>query len=337
MKIKRKLKHILPKDTVNAIQRKKAYRRIRKAEKNEARRFTSHFASSTSSSLVQIESRLIFFVHQIEKGFSFDIYQYGRGRHALTQISALITQLMATDANWRHNLVYQEAILALGEYLRRHVQAGHDISFITDIFNEQINHEIESSSQHEYPSIEVSYDSKKDNAAANFSELTERRHAIRSYSDTPVTKQDLEPVIELALRTPSVCNRQPTRVRIFTDKDTITQALKVQGGFGGYDAPPALILVSSDLQAFMNINEHNEGYVDGGLFAMSLLYALEASGYAACPLNTMFSTETDEETRRLLAIPDNEVLIMYIAVGHFRDTSRICLSRRFNLNHVLLN
>lgn len=337
MRIKKILKRTIPSKTVNKLQRKKAYRCIRKAGKVESHRFANNYASSTSSSIVQIESRLIFFVHQIEKGFSFDTYQYGRGRYALTQISSLLTQLIATDSEWSTNPVYQEAILALGEYLRRHVRAGHDASFMTDIFAENIRNEIESSSHHEYPSIEISHNSKKDNATASFAELVERRHAIRSYSDTPVTKQDLEPVIELALRTPSVCNRQSVRVRVFTDKDTITRALKMQGGFGGYATPPALILVTSDLQAFMNINERNEGYVDGGLFAMSLLYALEAYDYAACPLNTMFNAGTEETTRKLLKIPNNEIFIMYIAVGHFCDTSRICLSRRFNLNHVLLN
>lgn len=335
MSIKRKLKQFMPQSTVNMVQRQKAYRRLRKSEKAETRRFANNYASSTSTSVTQVESRLIFFVHQIEKGFSFDTYQYGRGRHALTQISALIDQLKAVDPNWNKNPVYQEASLALGEYRRRHVQAGHDIAFMSNLFTEQVNREIEPASQREYPNIEISRDSKKDNATASFSEIVERRHAIRSYSNEPVTKQDLEPVVELALRTPSVCNRQPTRVRVFTDKDTIAQALKIQGGFGGYATPPALILVTADLQVFMNINEHNEGYVDGGLFSMSLLYALEANEYAACPLNTMFSDKTDEETRRLLNIPDNEIFIMYIAVGHFRDTSRICLSRRFGLDHVL--
>jgi len=40
---------------------------------------------------------------------------------------------------------------------------------------------------------------------------------------------------------------------------------------------------------------------------------------------------------KLLDVPDNEVFIMYIAVGHFRETSRICRSQRFELDRVLLN
>ena len=62
------------------------------------------------------------------------------------------------------------------------------------------------------------------------------------------------------------------------------KALKIQGGFLGYAMPPVLLLVTSDIRAFMNNGERNEPFVDGGLFSMSLLYALEAYGLAACPL-----------------------------------------------------
>lgn len=42
------------------------------------------------------------------------------------------------------------------------------------------------------------------------------------------------------------------------------------------------MLVTADLQAFMGSNERNEGYVDSGLFSMSLLYAMKSCGLAAC-------------------------------------------------------
>lgn len=83
--------------------------------------------------------------------------------------------------------------------------------------------------------------------------------------------------------------------------------------------PPVLLLVTSDIRAFMNNGERNEPFVDGGLFSMSLLYALEAYGLAACPLNAMFNLSQDRQTRELLDIPDYEFPVMYIAVGNFRN------------------
>ena len=126
-------------------------------------------------------------------------------------------------------------ILALGEYRRRHVLADQDVTFMTELFDDDTNADIVSASKNEYPSIELSLASKADNAVVPFAELTERRHAVRSYSDEPVTRTDLEKAVTMSLHTPSVCNRQPARIRIFTDRKLIGEALKVQGGFGGYN------------------------------------------------------------------------------------------------------
>lgn len=92
--------------------------------------------------------------------------------------------------------------------------------------------------------------------------------------------------------------------------------------------PPVLLLVTSDIRAFMNYGERNEPFVDGGLFSMSLLYALEAYGLAACPLNAMFNLAQDRQTRELLNMPDYEFPVMYIAVGNFPESVPVCRFRR---------
>lgn len=137
------------------------------------------------------------------------------------------------------------------------------------------------------------------------------------------------------MRTPSVCNRQPTRIRVILNHDLISKALKLQGGFNGYATPPALILLTADNRVFMAPQEHNEGYTDGGLFGMSLLLALEEQGIASCPLNTMFRKGPEKATRELLNIPSYENLVMYIAVGHFPDQCVTCVSHRFRADDVV--
>lgn len=337
MSIKSMIKSNIPDSMMERIQRARSRRALNKYMKTESKRFASSFAVPSSYSKRQVESRLVFYVHQIEKGFSFETYGYGRGHSALSHIAALFQKLSASDASWRQNAVYKEAILALGEYRRRHVQANKDISFMDGLFDSETRKEIKEASQKVYQSIEIVDRPRGIRRGMSFAELTRSRHAVRTYSKQPVARAELEEAITLALRTPSVCNRQPARVRIYTDSGIIRKALRIQSGFGGYDLPPALVLVTADQQAFIGVNEHNEGYVDGGLFAMSLLYALEACDLAACPLNTMFNASADKQTRQLLNIPDNEVFIMYIAVGHFNDVSKICLSKRFDLRHILVN
>ena len=119
------------------------------------------------------------------------------------------------------------------------------------------------------------------------------------------------------------------------NKSIIEKALRLQGGFNGYKLPPALFLITADNEAFLSISEHNEGFVDGGLFSMALLMAMEANKIAACPLNTMFSKHIDQQTRDMIGVPENEFLIMYIAAGHFPDETHTCISKRYPVQNIL--
>ena len=47
----------------------------------------------------------------------------------------------------------------------------------------------------------------------------EQRHSVREFAETPVTVEEIMNAVRVAMRTPSVCNRQPTRVHIITDAE----------------------------------------------------------------------------------------------------------------------
>lgn len=337
MDIKKTIKTALPDGMVARMRWLWQRAKLRRMSARENRRFLRNYASPLNTGTAQTEAHLTFYVHQIEKGFTYDTYSYGRGKDALRGIARMMRILHREDPGFWNNPVIHEAILALGEYRRRHAEAGKDTSFLDSLFPDAVNKRIAAASEHDYPSIEITLAGKQDNATATYKQITERRHAVRSYSDEPVAREELEAAVEDSLRTPSVCNRQPTRIRIIQDKDAIAKAFRIQGGFGGYATPPALLVVTGDLRVFMGPNEHNEAYTDGGLFAMSLLYSLEAHNLAACPLNTMFTPQQEKQTRGLLHIPDNEVFVMYIAVGHFKPVNRICRSKRLPLGRVLLD
>jgi nitroreductase len=93
--------------------------------------------------------------------------------------------------------------------------------------------------------------------------------------------------------------------------------------------------VTSDLKCFTGVTERNEAYVDGGMFAMSLLYALHHQGVGACPLNWMVPSSVDAKLRRVLPIPQNEKVIMVISVGHMPDKLRVAKSVRRPTEHFV--
>ena len=272
---------------------------------------------------------MMYFTHQIEKGLSHKNFRYGFGKRPLQYLAKTLERYCAAVPGYAEKMPYCSALGALGEYMRRH--EGHDdaLAYVRFLFPADTLAEAQAMPQTEGGSFHFAGVDKAANSSRTFRELSENRHSIREFADKPITYAELKPALDLSMRTPSVCNRQPTRVRVILDRELIAKALRVQGGFNGYPTPPALILLTSDNRVFMAPQEHNEGYTDAGLFGMSLLLALEEQGIAACPLNTMFRKGPERTTRKLLNIPSHENLAMYIAVGHFPEECSTCVSHRF--------
>ena len=329
------LKRLFPKWVIVTIRGLKADMVLRRETLHQMKRFGRNYARYGSMQKTHLETHIIFFEHQIEKGLSHTDFRYGFGKSVLAQLAPLMESLRHVDSDVAHNAVYQTAISALREYRTRHESVNYDISYAKALFSAQVWDEIASTRDCTGGDLVIRAVDKTDNARLTFSELMESRHSVREFADTPINVDEIMPAVRVAMRAPSVCNRQPTRVHIITKPDLIRKAMPLQGGFRGYPMPPALLLITGDNQAMMNPDERNECYTDGGLFGMSLLLALEAQGVAACPLNTMLPMQRDEATRSLLGVPDSEFLIMYIAVGHFAEEVKTCKSQRFDAEDIV--
>ncbi|MBW3091720.1 nitroreductase family protein [Bifidobacterium sp. 82T10] len=309
-------------------------RRLMAESRSQSNRFNRFYSRTYSVGTGQVETRILFHTHQIEKGLSHKDFRPGFGKDALRCLAIALEQLRGDDPRYEGNEVYRMALSALHEYVRRHQTLKFDLSYMQSMFSNELWDEVLSCEDKAAGSETILRESKLANEQDTFARIAHGRYAVREYSSHPVSSEELLKAVALSMKTPSVCNRQPTRVHIVLDKTVIQRLLDIQGGYRGYPTPPALVLVSSDLRAFMNHTERNEPYVDGGLFAMSLLYSLEYYGLAACPLNAMFDKAKETATRPLIGLPDYEVPVMYIAVGHFAEESTVCRSARFSAERI---
>ncbi|MBW3095525.1 nitroreductase family protein [Bifidobacterium sp. 64T4] len=296
----------------------------------QARRFNRSYSRVMPRERVRLDTRVMFLSHQIEKGLSHRNFRYGFGKKVFNELPQLLTRLEQVDPEFASNTVYKESLAALHEYMQRHLDAGKDVSWQKSLFTTDQWRRIMEAKSDDGGSIVIRKIDKSGNKDLSYVALSEMRHSVREFADEAVSLDEIRQAIQLAMRTPSVCNRQPTRVHVILDKEIIAEALRIQGGVNGYPIPPALLMITADLRAFITSYERNEGYTDGGLFGMSLLLSLEYMGIGACPLNTMFTAVAERKTRKLLRLPDNEVPVMYIEVGHFLDETRTCHSARFN-------
>lgn len=155
------------------------------------------------------------------------------------------------------------------------------------------------------------------------------RYSLREFDGKKVDDQVVIRAISLAMKTPSVCNRQPWHVYHTNDDDVIKKALSYQQGNKGFgDNVKNLMIVTSDLKAFMPGQEHYQHWIDGGLFSMSLVYAFHSLGIASCCLNWSQSPGNDMKLRAAFNIREDDSVIMMLAFGYPNDENKVCVSAR---------
>lgn len=160
------------------------------------------------------------------------------------------------------------------------------------------------------------------------------RHSVRQFSDKEVSSADIDAAIAIAQRAPAVCNRQECRVYVVHDKRLMLKMLEIQGSRGFNHQINKLLVITNRLTAFNGTGERNQCWIDGGLFAMSLVLGLHSKGLGTCCLNWSKSAPPDRAMRELIKIPTPEVIIMLMAVGHLPDKLSVARSERPPLDSV---
>lgn len=163
------------------------------------------------------------------------------------------------------------------------------------------------------------------------------RHSVRSFSPRPVTDEVLRAGVVDAMRAPSVCNRQAGRVR-FYDGEMVDDILELQSGGKAFaDSVHQLAVVSVERGLFTGAGERNQQWIDGGLFAMTLVWSLHGQGVGTCMLNWSKRNSWSRKLRKLLEVDDSEDFICVIALGYPAESYRVARSPRRSVREVAPN
>ena len=84
----------------------------------------------------------------------------------------------------------------------------------------------------------------------------------------------------------------------------------------------------SEMATLQNEYERNTVFVDGGIFLVNLLYALNHYQIAACPVIWGAEPDNDRHIYKLLEIPQSHEIISLIAAGAFPE-GRVKAARSF--------
>lgn len=274
----------------------------------------------------QVTARIIYNVHALEKGLArnSDI-RFGFGRKALSNLNDALV-IFVRHGYDQSAFAYDQGVSVIQRYRELHVREGRDIDFLIGLIDPQF---LEPAENHVAAGTKVLRRADKaGNAAKNFYELAQGRSSVRDFSGEAIDHGRVMNALGNAAKTPSVCNRQGWRVHWIEDKDLARRVLHHQRGFGYAQMPEILLVITVSNNIYLSPVERNEAFVDGGLFAMSVMYGLEHEGLAAVPLNAMMYAKDQKAVRGLVSIDDSEMIIMFIAVGDFLEESVVPISDR---------
>lgn len=329
-KLKAVAKKIIPKKMISFLNSARSNINNHNIFNYDKKRFKKNYSKNNKSwNVAQTNAKLIFFAHSIEKGLSHDELRLGFGKNALEGLSDAMSKYETNNFD-KSNMAYQNALSVLNEYIKIHEQNNYNLKYIEKIFNARVLDEARKCNQ----TIGGADKINKNNLRTDFKDLFTNRYSVRTYSTKRVDVNKINNAIQISTKSPSVCNRQSSRVYVISNKKIIEKVLKIQGGMNGYQTPPILIITTSDINCFVSLSERNQPYIDGGAFSMSLLLSLEYEGLAACPLNAMFNKKQTESIRDIVGIKGSENIIMLISVGNFKEYNNVAKSFRYDAAYI---
>ena len=273
------------------------------------------------------EAELIMKAHAIEKGMSMHNVRIGFGEakvhHILDEMNEYFKQY--------NNISFIGKIKALLDaYFYFNEQNGHINTKLKEKFIKTFENELPRYNGGIYTI------NKKDVMNAidfNFDDFLKSRYAIRDFDTTAVDIDSIYKAIEMAKKTPSACNRQPWGVYIYKNNKK-NEILQWQGNKGFTENIQIAIIVTASLESYF-INEIHQAYIDGGLYAMTLIYCLHSLGLGTIPLTLGMMSSKNKALYKKFNISKGEVPILMIGVGNLKETYKAAVSERKSIDEYI--
>lgn len=179
----------------------------------------------------------------------------------------------------------------------------------------------------ELPEASVTIDQMK--------ELARRRKSTRWFQDRRVPRARLRDAVEVAMESPSACNRQSYEFRFYDDADQIDRISELAIGATGYRYNiPCLVVLIGKQRAYFHIRDRHVIYIDASLAAMAFQLALETQGLASCSINWPAIPEAERRMEERLGLACDEAVVMMMAVGYPDPEGMVPFSQKKELGAV---
>lgn len=318
------------------IARMRNKRALRKNYAYDYRRFCRFGSADRSLPLPQQQQAfLVMLAHSLEKGLALPAPKPGFGQDKLRMLlDRLETYIRQYGGDWAS----QTSIEAIEAYIAFH--AGTPIATTLEPIVARVA-ALRTASRNWQPCVgggtkPIQHTACFDPTTFSIERFLQSRHSVRNFHSDVVPREVVQQAISLAQTAPSVCNRQAGRVHVIPRSPLANHVLALQDGNRGFgDTASHILIITVDLRCFLSIGERNQMWIDGGLFAMTLVHAFHGLGVGTCFLNWSADMLRDRQLRQRLPLPEWENVITMLAIGYVTEGAQACISQRRPLEEVL--
>lgn len=293
--------------------------------------FKKNYVYSKPNTINKLSYDMIRTVHSIEKGVSnenprpFGIYPTNTLMDSIKKYEKL-----TKDKNFSYNL----ALTSLDTYLKFYEEKNWTEEKQYQIVKEFMMNR-NKFEKIEAGSILYDIDTLNKGKDYNYKEFLKNRRSVRKFSKTKISEADLKEVLEMAILTPSACNRQMIKAYDIRNKDNKKEIEKMAQGLGGFELENAnYMIVTFDINSLYFIGERNQGWFNSGLFSMNLVNAMHSKGIGSCFVQFGNSSTEEEKLKKELNIPNNERIAVILVYGYYEDNTKVPDSSRKKIEDI---
>lgn len=145
-----------------------------------------------------------------------------------------------------------------------------------------------------------------------------KRRSTRKFNDEPVTKEELDKILQAALLAPTSMNRKPCNFMVVERKETLTDLAnsKDHGADLINGADKAIVVVADTMVA--------DTWIEDSSIALTYMHLMAAElGLGSCwvqiHLRSKNGKDSEELVRDILKIDDHYRIVGIMALGHSDD------------------